>query len=124
MKLYREIHVTQKTAWHMLHRLRESWKNTGLDDALGPMEVDETYVGGLESNKHASDKLNLGRGAVGKTAVAGIKNRATNRIAAKVVDDTTSETLHDLVFDHAEPGATIYTDEAKAYNGLDRAFIH
>ena len=124
MKLHRDLDVTQKTAWYMLHRLRESWKDCGIYDAEGPLEVDETYVGGLEGNKHASAKQRIGRGAVGKTAVQGIKSRSTKRIAAKVVEDTTSETLEDLIFDHAEIGATIYTDEAMAYKRLNRAFIH
>ncbi|MCY3858768.1 MAG: IS1595 family transposase [Gammaproteobacteria bacterium] len=120
MKLHREIHVTQRTAWYMLHRIRTSWEQTGLCDTLGPMEADETYVGGLEGNKHASKKLHAGRGAVGKTPVAGVKSRQTNRVVAKVVEDTTSESLlDDFLFDHIRKGSTIYTDEAKAYKRLD-----
>ena len=59
----------------------------------GPIEVDETYIGGRERNKHASKKLRAGRGAVGKTAIVGAKNRATNRVRARVVSRTDAETL-------------------------------
>ncbi len=57
MKLHRDIKVTQKTAWYMLRRLRDSWSDAGLDQFLGPDEVDETYIGGKERNKHAHKKL-------------------------------------------------------------------
>ena len=86
MKLHRDLGITQKSAWHIEHRIRESW-NAAADKFAGPVEADETYIGGKEGNKHASKKLNAGRGAVGKTAVVGVKDRATNRVNAKVGAD-------------------------------------
>ena len=76
MKLHRDLGVTQKTAWFMMHRIRQTWLQNGAHFA-GPVEVDETYFGGLERNKHESKKLKAGRGPVGKVAVVGAKDRAT-----------------------------------------------
>ena len=79
MKLHRDLGVTQKTAWFMFHRLREAWQQGG-PGFTGPIEMDETYMGGLESNKHASKKLRAGRGTVGKTPVMGAKDRETKKV--------------------------------------------
>ena len=117
MKLHRDLKVTQKTAWFMLHRLREAWQQE-LDDFQGPVEVDESYFGGKEGNKHARQKLHTGRGTVGKVAVVGIKDRRTNKVHAKVVADTAKQTLQGFIRQHVETGATVYTDEARSYLGM------
>ena len=92
MKLHRDLDITQKTAWHMLHKIHFAISGSGILMS-GTVEVDETYVGGLERNKHESDKLKAGRGSAGKTAVIGIKARESNQVSAQVIDNTRCATV-------------------------------
>lgn len=119
MKLHRDLGITQKSAWHMLQRIRKAYDDVTVMFG-GESEVDESYFGGKEKNKHAKDKLNAGRGTVGKTAVVGMKNRHTNQVQAEVIESTDKETLQGFVVEHTTPEATVYTDEALAYKGLPR----
>ena len=119
MKLHRDLNITQKAAWHMAHRVRESW-DTIQEPFIGPVEADETYIGGKEANKHESKKTKAGRGTVGKAPVVGVKDRETNQVVAKAVENTRRATLQGFVVDHTEPDATVYTDEARAYDHLPR----
>ena len=118
MKLHRDIGVTQSTAWFMLHRIRAAWAVPTDRPFAGPVEVDETYVGGRERNKHGRNKLRAGRGPVGKTAVVGVKDRATNHVAASVIERTDGQTLKGFIARHVESHATVYTDDHGGYEGL------
>ena len=120
MKLHRELGITQKTAWFMQQRIREAFADQGPPVLMqGPVEVDETFMGGKRRNmSNAKRKTLTGRGTVGKTAVVGAKDRATKRVAAKVVNLTDGATLQRFVVDNAEFDAEIYTDDASAYRAL------
>ena len=90
----------------------------------GPVEADEAYIGGKRKNMHKHQREALsGRGSVGKTAVAGIKDRATKQVRAKVVQNTDGKTLQGFVKDTTEPKSTLYTDEASAYENI-KGFEH
>ena len=117
MKLHRDLGITKKSAWFMAHRIRQALSDDG-SLFSGPVEVDETFVGGKEANKHGNKKIKEGRGTVGKAAVAGVKDRATGKVVAAPVARTDKETLPDFVQANTADGATIYTDDAKAYDGL------
>ncbi len=121
MKLHRDVKVTQKTAWFMLHRIREAWSAEREALFSGPVEVDETYVGGRRKNMSNAKRKALagtGRGGVGKSIVAGAKDRATNRVSATVVPGTDKPTLQQFVTDRTAETATVYTDEHGSYLGM------
>lgn len=120
MKLHRDLGVTQKTAWFMQQRIREAFTAERGDSPFsGPVEVDETYFGGKRKNmSNAKRKIMSGRGTIGKTAVAGMKDRETGEVVAMVVSDVGTETLQSFVHEHLKAGEPIFTDDAAVYRDL------
>jgi transposase-like protein len=124
MQLAKEIGITQKSAWFVLHRLREACGGRDLTKLAGIIEIDETFIGGLEKNKHEHKKLHAGRGPVGKTAVIGMRSRS-GRVVAMPISGVDLETVQGKIHQHVEKGSTLHTDEGRAYNGIgSRGFKH
>ncbi len=120
MKLHRDLKVSQKTAWFLAHRIRETWnKSNRMKPFDGPVEIDETYVGGRVKNMHASRRQLLkSQGVDNKMIVAGVKDRATGKVRATVVERADKKTLIPFVEESTVPGAKTYTDEAVVYHDL------
>jgi len=124
-ELARTIGVTQKSAWHMLHRVRLAMQTKSFRKIQGEVESDETFIGGRKSNMHAAKRRAQpkGRGTVGKTVVQGIIERG-GEVQAKVVPNQKRKTLQAIIRDNVEPGATVYTDALSSYVGLHDDYIH
>ena len=113
LQLSKELSVSQPTAWYMLHRLRLACGDN-MEALSGVVEIDETYLGGLERNRKHGEKQNPRGGAKGKTAVIGMRER-NGRVKAMPLEDGKGDTLQKVVRDNVLIGSTIFTDENRGY---------
>ncbi|RJX45791.1 IS1595 family transposase [Streptococcus agalactiae] len=125
VQLAKDIDVTQKTAWFMLERIRKcfgSENNNDLDDVV---EVDETYIGGKNKNRHLSKKVKnaQGRSLKDKSAVVGMVQRQ-GKVNAHHVSDTKTQTLTDEIIKYVKRTAQLYTDEWLGYNKVADMYAH
>src|SRR5579871_3762042 len=119
-ELHRALGVSQKTAWFMLHRIRQAHQGKQGGKLAGHIEVDETFIGGKARNMHASKRKN---NSFEKAVVVGVLKRG-GQVRATVVDNREKETLQPIVEKHVRKGSNVYTDELLSYWGLSENFAH
>lgn len=123
-ELARSLGITQKSAWHLGHRIRLALHVGSFDRKLeGRVEADETFIGGRARNMHAGKRKAKGRGSVGKAVVFGLLERH-GEVRTMVVENTKRSTLVSKVKDHVATGTEMLTDAHAAYAGLAPAYVH
>jgi len=129
-ELARALGVTQKTAWFMLHRIREAMKSNDSGPMSGEVEADETYIGGLAKNMHKvrRERIISGTGTVDKVAVMGLLERPRGAehslVRTTVLDETTKARMQGEIRKHVAPGSALYTDKHRSYGGLSSDYLH
>lgn len=121
IQLAKHVGVTQKTGWFMDHRIRKAMKQNG-GQLFGTIEADETFIGGLEKNKHKSKRKHVGTGGSGKTPIFGMKSR-DGELRARVVKSVRAQELQATLHETVADGAIVYTDNWVGYKGL-KGYAH
>src|SRR5829696_7831155 len=124
-EIHRALGITQKSAWFLLHRIRKAMQTGTFNKFMGPVEIDETFIGGLARNMHRADKARKihGTGGMGKVAVMGLLERH-GEVRTMVVPNVKRKTLEKEINTHVEPGSMVYSDALKSYNDLNYDYMH
>jgi transposase-like protein len=125
-EIARDLGVTQKTAWFMLHRIRYAMHTGSINKMTGTVEADETFIGGAARNMHADKRRERihGRGPMGKAIVFGLLERNTGQVRTAVVEKRTKTELQAQIRKHVRRGSRVMTDELLSYEGLSSDYAH
>jgi transposase-like protein len=131
-EIARDLKVTQKTAWFMMHRIRAAIRAKSFDKLGGAVEVDETFIGGKARNMHKAKRDRLGisqsKSMIGKVAVMGLLERHGDRgsqVRLQVVKTRRKHELEQTIGEHVTEGSTVYTDALKSYDRMgQRGYVH
>ena len=126
-ELSRDLKVTQRTAWFMLHRVRHAMRLLSFEKFEGETEADETFIGGKLGNMHMKSKRRKKAaqdGNWGKSIVLGLLNRETGEVRAKVAANRNKKQVHENLNVNVTLGSPLFTDDFNAYMDLKPAFAH
>jgi transposase-like protein len=124
-QLARDLNITQKSSWFMLHRIRYAFKEKHIEQMSGVIQIDETYVGGKNKNRISNKKIanSQGRSLKDKVPVLGMV-QADGRVFMQVVEDTKGATLNPIIERMVAPGSIVVTDEYPSYNNISEKYKH
>lgn len=117
LQLAGQLDITQKSAWFLLHRIREMLKEKSTEKFTGTVEIDETYVGGKNKNRHHNKKSKGMQGAQDKAMVIGVIER-NGKVRTKVMPNTQLPTMRQVIYDNVETSAEVITDAHNSYKTL------
>ena len=129
-EIARDLGVTQKTAWFMMHRIRLAMQDESIEQMSGKVEADETFIGGKARNMSKARRKSAGiqAGHVGKVAVMGLLERnspdKSSRVRLRVLKNTRRGVLHTQIQNEVVKGSEVYTDALASYTGLDAEYVH
>lgn len=127
-KLHRDIGVTQKTAWFLLHRIRLAMQDGSFMSFKGSVEADETYIGAKARYMHKEKRHRKGDAGIQKVPIQGVLERTnegqTSRVKLKVLNTNRKSEIQEMVRDIVEQGSAVYTDSLRSYDRLGDSYVH
>lgn len=126
VQMAKDVGITQKSAWIILHKIRENFTELQAEQMFGTIEVDETFVGGKNKNRHKDKKVKYsqGRSFKDKTPVLGLYCRESGKVRTFVIPNTSRKAIQPVLFNNISEGSNVMTDEWHAYKGINSVFNH